>query len=198
MKSAIKNILITGAGRGIGKAIALKLAEKKHNLMLTARSQQELDNTAALCRNKGANCEVYSVDLTDEMATIALFEVFFHKFQRLDVLINNAGMGVFKPLTKTSLNEWNKVMSTNVGSAFLCCREGIKIMQHQKDGTIINIASVVGLKGYLNQSAYSASKHAMVGLTKVIAEEYKKDGIRAHVICPGGYIFSKRSLLNIY
>lgn len=182
----MKNIIVTGASRGIGKAIALKLAEQKYNLFLTARCQEELEKTAELCRNMGVGCETCLADLTDENDVINLFKAFSETYGKLDVLVNNAGMGVFKPIVDTSLDEWHKVMSTNVDSAFLCCREGIKLMQSNKCGTIVNIASVVGIKGYPNQGAYSASKHAMVGLTKVIAEEYKQDGIRAHVICPGG------------
>ena len=125
--------------------------------------------------------------MTDEASVRALFEATEKEFGGLDLLVNNAGMGVFKQLVDTSLDEWNCVMETNLTGAFLCAREAFRLMKSRpQGGTIVNVASVVGIKGYPNQGAYSASKHGMVGLTKVLAEEGREFGIRTHVICPGG------------
>ena len=181
----MKNAIITGAGRGIGKSIALAFAKEKFNLVLAARSISELNEVAAQCEKLGAKSLVCPTDITSERDVINLFNSAKEKFSNVDLLINNAGFGVFKQITETSLDEWNKVIDVNLTGAFLCSREGMKIMKPQNHGIIINISSVVGIKGYPNQGAYTASKHGMVGLTKVIAEKGREFGIRAHVICPG-------------
>lgn len=178
-----KTAIVTGASKGIGRAIAIRLSEMGYSLALAARNEEQLKETSSLCKGK-AIC--VPTDITDERQALELFEKTLSEFGRVDVLVNNAGMGVFKPLTDTSLEEWQKVVDTNLTGSFLCAREAFKIMKDQKSGAIINIASVVGIKGYPNQGAYTASKHGMVGLTKVIAEEGREYGIKAHVICPGG------------
>ena len=177
-----KTAVVTGASRGIGRAIALMLAEKGYNLILTARNKEKLEETAALCEKFGVPCELRIADIAEETDIINLFSDIKH----LDLLVNNAGIGIFDHIENIKLDDWNKVLSTNLTGTFLCTREAFKIMKQQRSGTIINIASVVGIKGYPNQGAYSASKHGVVGLTKVLAEEGREHGIRAHVICPGG------------
>jgi 3-oxoacyl-[acyl-carrier protein] reductase len=108
------------------------------------------------------------------------------RFGRLDILVNNAGMGVFGPLVDTSTEEWDRVMAVNARGPFLLCREAIPLLRQQAHSFIINITSVVGVKGYANQAAYSASKHAVMGMTRALAKEVHADGIRVHAICPGG------------
>ena len=181
-----KNALITGASRGIGREIALTLAKMNYKLLLTGRNIDKLNETKSMCNDLGANATVQIADITVEADILKLFQTIQNDFNSLDVLINNAGMGIFKHITDTSLSEWQSVCKTNLDSAFVFTREAMKLMKKQKGGTIINIASVVGIKGYPNQGAYTASKHGMVGLTKVTAEEGKNFGIKAHVICPGG------------
>ena len=181
-----KTALVTGASRGIGRDIALTLAKMKYQLLLTGRNIDKLNETKSMCNDLGADAIVQVADITVEDDILKLFQTIKNDFSSLDVLINNAGMGIFKHLTDTSLSEWQSVCKTNLDSAFVFTREAMKLMKQQKGGTIINIASVVGIKGYPNQGAYTASKHGMVGLTKVTAEEGKEFGIKAHVICPGG------------
>jgi 3-oxoacyl-[acyl-carrier protein] reductase len=183
----MKKVLITGASRGIGRSIAVALAERGYSLMLTGRDIGKLEETKALCLKAGADKLVLkTADITSESDITALFDLLKSEFETLDVLVNNAGMGIFKHITDTSLEEWRLVQKTNLDSAFIFTREAMKMMKQQRYGTIINIASVVGIKGYPNQGAYTASKHGMVGLTKVTAEEGREFGIKAHVICPGG------------
>jgi 3-oxoacyl-[acyl-carrier protein] reductase len=181
-----KTALVTGAGRGIGRAIALKLAMLDYDLVLAARSIEQLEETAHKCRELGASTLSCRTNVADEKQVKNLFEKAINKFGHLDLLVNNAGIGIFKPLTETSLEEWQQILDINLTGAFLCSREAFKIMENNGGGTIINVSSVVGIKGYPNQGAYTASKHGMTGLTKVLAEEGRPHNIRVHVICPGG------------
>ena len=105
---------------------------------------------------------------------------------RLDILVNNAGTGVFGPLAETATRAWDHVMDVNARGTFLFCREAIPYLRQQDRATIVNIVSVVGHKGYPNQAVYSASKHAVMGMTKALAKEVQRDGIRVHAVCPGG------------
>ncbi len=181
-----KTAIVTGAGKGIGKALALKLASIGYDVVIAARSKAEISAVAKICEDEGVKALPVITDVTNEQSVAQLFEAAQEKFGKIDLLVNNAGMGIFKPLAETSLEDWNKVISTNLTGAFLCARTAFEMMKGNDGGTIVNIASVVGIKGYPNQGAYTASKHGMVGLTKVLAEEGREFKIRAHVICPGG------------
>ena len=182
-----KTAIVTGGGKGIGRVLAERLAGLGYNVVVAARNSDEIEAVAECCRQQGVKALAVRTDVTDEASVRHLFEETAKHFGCPDLLVNNAGMGVFKQLVETSLDEWNCVMETNLTGAFLCAREAFRLMKSRPEGgTIINIASVVGIKGYPNQGAYSASKHGMVGLTKVLAEEGREFRIRAHVICPGG------------
>lgn len=177
-----RTALITGASRGIGRAIAVKLASLGYSLVLTARDQAKLHATAEQCHKHDAEVRVIAADLATESQIIALFK----QAGRVDLLVNNAGFGIFDTIDNTSLEDWRAVQRVNVEAAFICMREVIKTMKTHGGGRIINIASVVGVKGYPNQAAYGASKHAMIGLTKTAIEEGRDHNIRVHAICPGG------------
>jgi 3-oxoacyl-[acyl-carrier protein] reductase len=176
-----KKALVTGASRGIGKAIALKLAESGYDLILTGRDTALLESVQTACTERGAEVEIAPADLTSETDIIALFK----KAGAIDLLINNAGFGIFDAITDIKLKDWQAIQKVNVEGAFLCLREAMKNMK-ARGGRIINISSVVGVKGYPNQAAYGASKHALIGLTKTAIEEGREDNIRVHAICPGG------------
>jgi len=105
---------------------------------------------------------------------------------RLDIVVNNAGIGIFQPLEQTTIEAWNQIQDVNARGTFLLCREAVAHLRRQQLSFIINIASVVAVKGYSNQAAYAASKHAMLGMSKSLAKEVQDDGIRVHVINPGG------------
>lgn len=177
-----KTALITGASRGIGEAIALKLADEGYRLVLTARDVAKLSEVQAECEKRGAKVVLVPADLSNEVEVIELFST----AGPLDLLINNAGIGLFGTLTEMPLEEWRKVHQINVEGTFLCLREAMKGMTQHGGGRIINISSVVGVKGYPNQGAYGASKHAVVGMTKTAIEEGREANIRVHAICPGG------------
>jgi len=176
-----KTALVTGASRGIGEAIALRLAAEGFRLVLTARDLEKLAEVEAACMQLGAEVRCIPADLSDEAQVLELFA----QAGMLDLLVNNAGIGIFNPLTEVSLEEWRQVQRVNVEGAFLCLREAMKNMAG-RGGRIINISSVVGVKGYPNQGAYGASKHALLGMTKTAIEEGRESNIRVHAICPGG------------
>ena len=177
-----KKALITGASRGIGSAIAEKLAENGYNLVLTGRDLSMLEKTKTRCEVYGVQAKIYAADLSSETEIAELFQ----KSGTLDLLVNNAGFGIFDAIEDIKLEDWQQIQKVNVEGAFLCLREAMRTMKKSGGGRIINISSVVGVKGYPNQAAYGASKHALLGLTKTAIEEGKEDNIRVHAICPGG------------
>jgi 3-oxoacyl-[acyl-carrier protein] reductase len=178
----VKTALITGASRGIGAAIAVKLAGLCDHLVLTARDEQKLADVKAACENQGASVSVIPADISDP----ADVERLFGSIERLDLLINNAGIGIFEPIETVSLESWRRVQQVNVEGALFCIQFAFRKMKSQNGGRIINISSVVGVKGYPNQAAYGASKHALLGLTKTAIEEGRASSIRVHAICLGG------------
>lgn len=175
-----KTALITGAGSGIGRAIAEKMAQKEIHLILVGRDMKKLEETKALCFAVETEC--YSVDLKDEAAVKELFSGDL----QFDYLINNAGVTLNETLEATTLEEYNHVMETNVKGPFLMCKYALPILRNSTVPTIINIGSVVADHGYRDQSIYTASKHALRGMTKSFAKEVYEEGIRVHMINPGG------------
>jgi len=188
--------VVTGASRGIGRAVAERLAREGFDLVLAARTEGDLAEVATAIGALGKRAVAVRTDVSREENVLRLFERVRAEFGRLDVLVNNAGLGIYAPLAETSLEDWEKVMGVNARGTFLCSREAFRIMaaclpSHRQaakppGGIIVNISSVVGIKGYPRQGAYTASKHAVVGLSKVLAEEGRDKGVRVHAICPGG------------
>jgi len=188
MKNILKGkvAIVTGASRGIGKAISLALARGGVKVALGARTEADLDAVKAEIEIMGEKAHVVPTDVTSEPALKNLVQKTVDHFGRLDILVNNAGIGMAVSLAETSTEDWDRTMAVNARGPFILCREVIGAMKQVGGGFIINIASVVGIKGYVNQGAYTASKHALMGMTKVLAQEVKNDNIRVHAICPGG------------
>jgi len=178
--------LVTGAGRGIGRAISLALARCGARVVLAARKPSEIEKVAEEIRAAGGSATAIPTDVSRERDIEELFARLRDEFEgRLDVLVNNAGMGIFGPLAGMSATAFDQVIGTNLRGTFLCCRSAMELMQPRKSGYIINISSVVGIKGYPNQAAYTASKHGIMGLTKSLAVEAQAQGIRVSAILPG-------------
>lgn len=179
-------VLVTGASRGIGEAIGLALGRCRAHVVLAARCADQLDAVAQRINDAGGTATAIATDLADERQIVRLFDHIREGPGRLDVLINNAGIGIFGPTAQFSTADFDRIMSVNGRGTFLCCREALRLMMPRRTGYIINISSVVGFKGYPNQAAYTASKHAVMGLTKSLAAETQAAGIRVSAILPGG------------
>lgn len=178
--------LVTGAGRGIGRAICLALADAGTHVFAAARTEDEIKAVADEIIESGGNATAIPADVADEDQVSALFSEIRGRQRRLDILINNAGIGIYGPVVDTSAADLDRILAVNVRGTFLCSREAMKLMIPQESGYIINIASVVGFKGYPNQAVYTAGKHAVMGLTKSLAVEAQRYGIRVSAILPGG------------
>lgn len=181
-----KVAVVTGASRGIGSAIALACAEAGTHVGLLARSSADLAAVAEHVRSCGVTALPLVADVAKEEEVRAALERVKATWGRIDVLVNCAGVGIFGPLAETSTADWDRVMAVNARGAFLMCREALPLLARDGQACILNVASVVGIKGYANQGVYTASKHALMGLTKVLAQELQPEGIRVHALCPGG------------
>ena len=188
MKKALegKVAIVTGASRGIGESIAVALACNGAEVVLAARSKGALEDVRLKIESGGGCAIGIPADVSVESEMVSLISQTVNWAGRLDILVNNAGMGIFKPLLNTTIEEWDTLMAVNARSVFLLCREAIPYLELQKHSFIVNVVSVAGVKGYVNQGAYSASKHAVMGMTKSLAKEVQDYGIRVHAICPGG------------
>lgn len=180
-----KTAIITGASRGIGRAIAETCAEKGANLALCARSLDGLQETAALCEPHGVQVKCYSVDANVEEEIKNMVDSVKNDFGSVDILVNNAGITKDGLLARMSVDDWDAVMNTNLRSTFIFSRAAARHMMKQRSGSIVNIASVVGLMGNPGQANYSASKGGMIAFTKSLAKELASRGIRANCIAPG-------------
>jgi 3-oxoacyl-[acyl-carrier protein] reductase len=184
-----KVAVVTGASRGIGFAVAKVFTLNGMRVYMASRNREQLER-AALEIREASSLRGYPVavqaDVSVEADVKRLFSRISQEEGRLDVLVNNAGTGVFKPFLETTLQDLHKVFKVNVEGVFLCCKEAFNLMKDRGGGCIVNVGSIVSLKGYPNQSVYTASKHALLGLTKVLAEEGKRYNIRVMAICPGG------------
>jgi len=178
--------IVTGAGRGIGAAIAVALAREGAAVVLAARSGNELGAVASRITSEGGRALALPTDLEDDASVAGLIPAAVREFGKLTILVNNAGLGIYGPVEKTPTEDWDRVMRVNARAPFLLCRDAIGPMRAAGGGVIFNVASVVGIKGYVNQAIYGASKHAMMGYSKVLAQEVQADNIRVHTICPGG------------
>lgn len=180
-----KRALITGAGSGIGRAIALRLAEEGMKLALVGRSADKLVRTAALT-GRPLDMLILPVDLTSPRGIDDIMRILEGHFKGLDALINNAGMALNQPFEETSEADFDSVMALNVKAPFLLCQRTLPLLRLSDSPAIINIGSVTAHEGYARQAAYAASKHALLGLTQSLAREVYEEGIRVHMISPGG------------
>jgi 3-oxoacyl-[acyl-carrier protein] reductase len=177
--------IVTGGSRGIGRAIALALAGEGAAVVIAARSADRLAEAAAFVRQAGGRAETVVTELADESSIRNLVRVTQDRFGRLDILINNAGITHSAKFEETRTEDLDRCWTINARAPFLLCREALPLLRRSEAASIVNISSVVGVKGYPLQSAYTASKHALRGMSISLAEELRGTNIRVHVICPG-------------
>ena len=188
MKANLKGkvALITGSSRGIGRAIAEEFAKNGINLALAGRDESELQKTAAQVERYGVQTVIIKTDLLSREAPAQIVSEAVKKFGKIDFLVNNAGIAVSASFDKTSMDDWDRLIAINSRAPFFITKEALPVLRKSERAVVINISSAVGRLGYPEQAAYSASKHALMGWTKALAKEVQKDGIRVHVIAPGG------------
>ncbi len=183
---AEKVAIVTGASRGIGRAISIALAREAATVVLAARSIRKLQETAEQVTHAGGKAEIVVTDLAEEEAIKDLVKVTGEKLGRLDILVNNAGVTHSAKLEETATEDWERCIRINSRAPFILCREALPLFRKAEAAYIVNIASVVGVKGHPLQSAYTASKHALRGMTISLAEELRGSNVRIHLLCPGG------------
>lgn len=180
-----KVAVVTGAGRGLGRASAVALAEAGADLVLLARSQPELEETARQCEELGRRALCLPTDVTDEAAVEEAARTGVDSYGHLDVLVNNAGIAQVAPLLELTVEQLRRVLEVNVVGAFLCTRAFGAHMVAQRKGVVINIASIAGLGGEAELTAYSASKGALIAFTKSLAVEWARHGVTVNAVAPG-------------
>ncbi len=181
-----ETVLITGASRGIGKAIAIALAEKGYNIILNYNhSEHEALYLAQELEKKGVGVLPHKADVTDAIAVDAMIQTGIQRFGDITALVNNAGIAEQALFTDLNDEQWQKMFATHVDGAFYCCKGILPYMIKRHSGSIVNISSVWGVCGASCEVHYSAAKAALIGLTKALAKEVGPSGIRVNCIAPG-------------
>lgn len=180
-----KVVIITGGGRGIGEAVALLLAEHKAKVVIVSRTEKEILQVAKQIEARGEQVLPIKVDVSDPAQVDQMVERIMERFGRIDVLINNAGIGLYKSVLETSPEEWDNVMAVNLKGVFLGSKAVLATIIKQGAGTIINISSGAGKIGYPDLAAYCASKFGVLGFTESLAKEVSSQGIKVFAVCPG-------------
>lgn len=181
-----KTAIVTGGGRGIGRAICLEFAAQGANVVINyAGNSEAAEKTAADCQALGAKAAIIKADVSKAEDVDAIFALAVEKFGRVDILVNNAGVTKDKLIMAMSEEDFDKVVDTNLKGAFLCMKAASKLMMKQRGGRIINMSSVVGVRGNAGQVNYSASKAGIIGMTKSLAKELAGRNVTVNAIAPG-------------
>lgn len=178
-----KNALVTGASKGIGAGIALALAKAGANIILVGRSQESLSNTRTIIESNGGKTQVLIADLESRSQISEAFQNI--EQLNVEIVINNAGSISRSPAIETTLVDWDRIINTNLNSVFQISQICAKSMLSRGNGRIINIGSLLSFQGGINVPAYAASKHAVAGITKALANEWGAKGITVNAIAPG-------------
>lgn len=177
---------ITGASSGIGRGIAEKFASEGATVVLGARRQGLCEELAKKIESQGGRAYALPLDVREESSVVRFIATTISRYQRLDVFVNNAGIGIWKPIVDTTTAEFDSVIKTNLYGTFYGCREAFRQMRLLGNGgTIVNISSVAGTDAWEGTGSYSASKFAIHGLSRAMSDEGKRWGIRVSCICPG-------------
>ena len=192
-----KNALITGAGKGIGKAIALALAKEGVNIILVARTQEEIDSVAAKVRSLRVKALAITADVADINSVNTAVNKALAEFGTIDILINNAGIAAFGKFLELEPTDWERIIQVNLMGTYYVTRAVLPNMIERQTGDIINISSTAGLSGNALTSAYSASKFAVLGLTESLMQEVRKHNIRVTALTPSTVATDMAKELNL-
>jgi len=184
---SIKNkvVIVTGASRGIGRAIALLFARQGAKVVLAARKRRDLERVGSQLNKENKLTLLIPCDVTSEKRVRNLVRKTLQKWGRIDILINNAGMGIHKPVAEFTTRDWDATLDTNLKGPFLCTREVLPVMMRQKGGQIINIGSLAGKNPIANLAAYCASKHGLIGFSESVGLEVRNHNIKINLLLPG-------------
>ncbi|HYM51244.1 MAG TPA: SDR family NAD(P)-dependent oxidoreductase [Candidatus Limnocylindrales bacterium] len=181
-----KVAVVTGASRGIGEAIAIALADDGADVAVLARTQPDLEKTAAGVRESGRKSQAVICDVTSSASVEAGFEGVWEAFGRVDILVNNAGSRQnFKTVDELPEAEWDAVVDANLKGAFLCSKEAARLMKRNGGGSVVNVASIAGPVAFPRIGAYCAAKAGVIALTRVMAAEWAEHHIRVNAVAPG-------------
>ncbi|OLE33097.1 MAG: short-chain dehydrogenase [Ktedonobacter sp. 13_1_20CM_3_54_15] len=178
--------MITGASAGIGKASALALTREGASLVLIARRKSRLDELVEMIHSAGGRAIAVVGDVREEETALRAMQAAKEHFGALHILLNNAGIGNYKPLIETSAEEYDELIETNMRSTFLFTRHAVPLMLEQGSGLILMLSSMAGKYGFAGEAVYCASKFAQVGFAQALDKELRPQGIKVGVICPGG------------
>ncbi len=185
MKFRDRVVLVTGAGRGIGRSIALRFAEQGASVALVSRTERELLESARQVEKAGGRCLAIPTDVRSPEAVRACVAQVEERLGPTDILINNAGVFLYRPFLKISPEDWDLVLATNLSGAANFCRAVLPGMVARRRGRIVNVSSVHGMRGDANLSAHSAAKFGLIGLTQSLAREFRPHNIAVNAVCPG-------------
>ena len=177
--------VITGGGRGVGAAVAQRLASAGAAVLVAARTASQVEQVAARLRDEGHAAHATICDVSDESSVEALAATARDRLGHVDILINNAGIAAAAPIHRTTLDLWTRMLTVNATGAFLCLKAFLPGMVERGWGRVVNVASIAGLSADRYISAYAASKHALVGLTRAAAAEVASRGVTVNAVCPG-------------
>lgn len=189
-----KVAVVTGGSSGIGRAVLTRFAGEGARVVAVGRNAERLAEAQRDAKEAGGDCAVAIADLATDAGVAAAVNTAVREFGGFDVLVNNAGVGYsyrderprsMDPLETTPPEDWDEVMSINLGAMVRCIRRAIPVLRDRGGGSIVNVASILGLRGHLDGHAYTAAKGAMINLTRSIATAHAKEGIRCNVVCPG-------------
>jgi NAD(P)-dependent dehydrogenase (short-subunit alcohol dehydrogenase family) len=177
--------IVTGGGRGIGRAIALALAREGATVAIASRSADEVERTAVEIRSRGGRALAAPTDVTSRAAVEALVARTLDETQRLDVVVNNAGVFVWRAFAKLEEDDWDRILDTNLKASYLLARAALPALSASGRGRIVNVASIHGSVGEANVVAHCAAKFGLVGLTKALAAELRLVGVTVNAVSPG-------------
>lgn len=180
-----RTALVTGGGRGVGAAVASRLAGRGISVIVAARTTEQVEGVASALRLLGHDVHAETCDMSDAKAISRLAARVQDRLGKIDILVNNAGAALASAVHKTSLDDWNRLLTLNATSAFLCLKAFLPGMIERHWGRVVNVASIAGLRGDRYIAAYAASKHALVGLTTSAAAEAAPHGVTINAVCPG-------------